>query len=78
MRRRSKAARLRRIYEHLKMDNMRVDNICDPNGLPTLRDGTVVTERTVNQFIRERTKLWRESWVTMPLLEVIDELERLK
>lgn len=76
--RRSNLTILRDVRKHLQMETCGFDNICDPNGPPRLKDGRVVTERTVTQFIRERTKLWRESWVLGPLDEVIAKLERAK
>lgn len=78
VRRRSRIARLREVYNHLQMQTCSFDRIGTPKAQPRLDDGTIVTERNVTQFIRERTRLWRESWVLGPLLDVIIELELLK
>jgi hypothetical protein len=38
-------------------------------------DGRIVTEYTLDEFIRERTRLYRETWIIGPISEVLEQLE---
>lgn len=46
----------------------------------TFEDGSTVTESNVTEFIRERTRLWRSTWILGPLDEALalidEEIER--
>ncbi len=56
------------------MEHMSVSNICvNPRSAPTFEDGRRVTEANVSDFIRERTRIYRESW----LISAIDEVTKL-
>lgn len=47
----------------------RFNNICaDQKAPPKFEDGSPVTEANVTDFIRERTRLYRETWV-IPRIE---------
>lgn len=34
-------------------------------------------EREVNAFIKERTRLWRETWIESPLVEALEILDSI-
>ena len=76
MSRPSVLSELREVRRMLTMETMSVGEIFDVNGPPKFADGRAVTEKNVSDFIRERTRLWRESWVLGPLDDVIARLER--
>lgn len=58
------------------MDNASFRNItAHPSMPPLFEDGRAVTEFNVTEFIKERTKLWRESWIVYPLVEAIDMID---
>lgn len=64
---------LRQIREHLEMKN------CSFNRIGGVREGPQklpTTEADVTAFIIARTRLWRTSWVTGPLDELLKELEK--
>ncbi len=42
---------------------------------PDAKDPLPTTENQVTPFIRERTRLWRASWIIGPLDEIIKELD---
>lgn len=72
---------LRRIIERLQearrastMERMSVDNFGTGKTLATFEDGSPVLDNEVSDFIRERTRLYRETWVTSPLEDIIEEL----
>lgn len=35
-------------------------------------------KHTPDKFIKERTRLWRETWVVAPLNDVLDEIEGMR
>jgi hypothetical protein len=73
---------LTRIIERLQearrastMERMSVSNILVPgNRLAYFEDGRSVLENNVNDFIRERLRLYNHSWITDPLEEIIEQL----
>ena len=74
--------KIRRIREIVKqvhdvstMDRSNFNRFC------THRDGCdqlPATEKDVTEFIRARTRLWRDSWITDPLLEALEILASIK
>jgi hypothetical protein len=43
--------------------------------LVTMADGSPVTENNVNDFIRERTDIYRHYWIILPLTQAITMVE---
>lgn len=76
--RRGNLSILREVRKHLRMETCSFGNLWGRNEPPKFEDGRAVTEANVTEFINERTKLWRESWVLPGLDEVIAKLERAK
>lgn len=63
---------LREVYKHLLMENCSFSNI-GPSDDEVGRLPTNETE--VTEFIKRRTRLWRESWILPYLKEMIDRAE---
>lgn len=72
MKRRQVLADLHAALRAARMERASFSNICNPN------DDCGVTEKNVTEFIKERTRRYRESWIIGPLELAIAELERSK
>lgn len=60
---------------HASMFNAGFSNICvGGSERPRFTDGRLVTEANVTEFIRERTDLWRRTWIISPLEAALEEL----
>ena len=78
--------RLRLIMEALndarryaKLKDMRVGNICCNQDAPvTFADGSAVTERNVDAFIRERVRIHHGTWIVGQIEQAIRILEEGK
>lgn len=67
--------RVRGILSMLRMDPTAFNSGILGSNIPvTMPNGDPVTEGNVDEFIRERTEIWRQTWVIKPLEEVRDEL----
>lgn len=67
--------RLQEVKRLSTMEKMSVTNICTAGNTPaTFEDGRPVLENNVNDFIRERLRLYNRSWITDPLDEIIDQM----
>lgn len=60
---------LREARKTLTMDNADFSLIVPLNDLPK-------TEADVTDFIRERTRLWRQSWIEAPINEALELLSK--
>lgn len=68
-------SRLQEVRRHSTMERMSVKNICThPSNLVTFEDGSPVTEFNVDNFIRERLRLYNSTWITGMLDDVIDQM----
>jgi hypothetical protein len=73
--------RLREIARHSKMDNACFSGLSaydrdEDEGVPPGSGALPLTdEAKVNAFIRSRTSLWRNSWITGALMDLIEEME---
>jgi hypothetical protein len=73
---RAATTRLREIARTSKMDQAAFDSLeyrwggGDPVGRLPLTD-----ENKVNDFIRARTRIWRNTWITEALLDLVEEME---
>lgn len=76
--RRGRLAKLRDVQTHLRMETCDFRDSFTDSKPVTMADGSPVTEGNVTEFIRERTRIWRGSWVTGPLAEVIKSMEGAK
>lgn len=61
-------ATLRQVVTDAKMGNASFSQLTSKGPFPT-------TEAEVTEFIKQRTRLYRESWIIGPLEELISELE---
>jgi hypothetical protein len=53
-------------------------NICAGIDSPVkLKNGDLVTERNVDAFIHERTRVWRDTWIIARAEELRDELQKV-
>lgn len=67
--------RLQEVRRLSTMERMSVTNICTPGNRPaTFEDGRPVLENNVNDFIRERLRLYNYTWITGPLEEIIEQM----
>jgi hypothetical protein len=67
--------RLQEVRRHSTMSQLGVSYICKPGNSPaTFEDGRPVLENNVNDFIRERLRLYNSTWITQPLDEVIEQM----
>ena len=61
------------------MERMEVSNICARQTEPVLfENGDAVTEGVVSDFIRERTRIYRESWIISTIDEAIALIKAAK
>jgi hypothetical protein len=73
--------RLREIARHSKMDNASFSGLSaydrdEHEGVPPGSGKLPLTdEKKVDAFIRSRTSLWRNSWITIALMDLIEEME---
>ena len=58
---------------HATMENAGFKDIC-ASGVPMF-NGEPLTEKHVTEFIKERTRLHRESWILPDLDEVLAEID---
>lgn len=62
---------IEKVVRHLQMEN------CDFATIgPNAGNGLPQTEREVTLFIRERTRLWRNSWCIAPLEAIVEKYSR--
>lgn len=72
--------RLRDALSHVRMTNAEFGSVWrDQGDGPTapvkFADGRLVTEQNVTEFIRERTKCYRDSWCEWPIIEAMQEVQ---
>jgi hypothetical protein len=61
---------LREAMTHARMERCGFGNICAPSAPATFENGNAITESNVTDFIKERTRLWRESWLISAIARV--------
>lgn len=67
---RSKIAReLREVLRIASMETTNFSQLHGPHDFPT-------SEKEVTLFIKERTRLWRQTWIIPQLKKAIKEIER--
>lgn len=66
---------LREIRDHATMKHMSVGQSAFVGNIPLkMQDGTLVTEKNLDDFCRERLRIHHSSWIVEPLDELIAAL----